>query len=130
MYRITGALTGEASARIALLLGSFWYELVFFAHAPLADAVATYSLFAAIALLLTKSSRVSIAAFGTLAGLTIALRFQYSPAILIASIIAALRWRHEAWLAVPTFAIVIALVGTLDFYTWVYGSARSRKTSD
>ena len=42
---------GEAAARVALLAGAFWYELVGFAHKPLTEFVATAPLLALLALL-------------------------------------------------------------------------------
>ena len=71
---------GEAVARVALLAGAFWYELVGLAHKPLTEFVATAPLLALLALCLRPNadgSRVVWQAAG-LAVLTAAIRQQYT----------------------------------------------------
>ena len=41
MYWAARRHFGEAAARVALLVGAFWYELVGFAHKPMTEFVAT-----------------------------------------------------------------------------------------
>ena len=48
---------GEAAARMALLAGSFWYELVAFAHKPMTEFVATAPLLALLPLCLRREWR-------------------------------------------------------------------------
>ena len=47
---------GETSARVALLMGAFWYELVGFAHKPMTEFVATALLVSLLALCVRPAS--------------------------------------------------------------------------
>jgi nitroreductase len=118
VYRITRALLDESAARLALLGAAVSYELVFFAHTPMPDALAAYALFGALAALFAGPTRHGALAFGALAGLTLALRFQLAPMVAVAMMVAAWRWRLRAWPALVAFALVIILAGALDAYTW------------
>lgn len=121
MYLTGRALFSEASARLALLLGAFWYELVGFAHKPLTEFVATALLLLLFALAVdrTPSTRRRIVAAGLLAALCAAVRFQYAPAvgILLLALGARLPARGRLVLAGGVAAGVLA-VGTLDYLTW------------
>ena len=46
---------GETSARVALLMGAFWYELVGFAHKPMTEFVATALLVSLLARCMMRS---------------------------------------------------------------------------
>jgi GPI mannosyltransferase 3 len=116
VYRIAQGQLDEATARVALVLTAFWYELIYFASAPLADALATYALFGALRYLLGQ--RPSAVGFGLLAGLTIALRYQFGPAVLVAFGIAIYKWRRAAWPAIIACLIPIGMLGVLDAYSW------------
>lgn len=118
VYRITQATVGERAARIAVVLAAVWYELVYYAHKPLADALGAYALYGALAVLLTGSTRRAYAGFGALCGLTIALRYQLAPAVVVMLAIAAWRWRWRGLWAAGGMSLVIAGAGLLDAYTW------------
>ncbi len=118
VYRIAQALLDEGAARLALVGTACWYELIFFAPTPMPDALGAYAFFAALAFLFGRPTRGAVLAFGTLAGLTIALRFQLAPMVGVAMLVAALRWRWSAWPALFGFLLVIAAAGALDAYTW------------
>ena len=118
VYRIGQSLLDETGARLALLASTFWYELVYVAHTPLADALATYALFGALMYLFQPRSRSAVLAFGVLVGLTLILRYQLAPPVLIMSAIAAFRWGWRGWPAVLTLTVVLVLSGALDAYTW------------
>ncbi|HEX4095946.1 MAG TPA: hypothetical protein VHX64_04415 [Caulobacteraceae bacterium] len=118
LYRVTQAVMDETAARIALVLASIWYELIYYAHKPLADALSAYALYGALALLVTARSRRTMAVFGGLCGLTIALRFQLAPAIAAMLVMAALRWRKQGLWALAGLAVVLAGSGLLDAYSW------------
>ena len=121
MYLAGRALFGEASARLALLLGAFWYELVGFAHKPLTEFVAASLLLLLFALAVdrTPSTRRRTVAAGLLAAVCAAVRFQYAPAagILLLALGARSPARSRLVLggAVAAGALV---VGTLDYLTW------------
>lgn len=90
VYRIAQALLDEGAARLALVGTAFWYELIFFAPTPMPDALAAYAFFAALAFLFGRAGSGAALAFGILAGLTLALRFQLAPMVGVAMLIAAL----------------------------------------
>ena len=117
-YRITQSLLEETSARVALIATAFWYEIVFYAHTPLADALGAYALFGALVYLLRPPARHSMIAFGALAGLTLALRYQLAPPVVVACAIAAARWRWSGWPAFAALFFVVILSGAFDAYTW------------
>ena len=85
MYWVARRHFGEAAARIALLAGAFWYELVGLAHKPMTEFVATAPLLALLALCVRPTadgSRVVWQAAG-LAVLAAAIRLQYAPLALL-----------------------------------------------
>ena len=55
MYFFARRHFGELSARVALLAGAFWYELVGFAHKPMTEFVATALLMALLVLCVRSS---------------------------------------------------------------------------
>ena len=76
---------GETAARVALLMGAFWYELVGFAHKPMTEFVATALLMSLLALCVRPASdklRV-VLTVAVLAVLVAAIRVQYAPLALI-----------------------------------------------
>lgn len=118
MYRIAQALFSERVARIALLFGAFWYELVSFAHKPLPDALSTYAFFAALMFVVRPAGARERAWAGGLAALTILLRFQLMPIVGLIGLIGLLNWREKCWPALLAFAAVMVAGGALDAYTW------------
>jgi GPI mannosyltransferase 3 len=118
VYRITQSLLDETSARLALVATSFWYEIVYVAHTPLADALAAYALFGALLYLFRPPSSSAVLAFGALAGLTLVLRYQLGPPVMVACAIATARWRWSGLSALATLALVLIIAGALDAYTW------------
>ena len=76
---------GETAARVALLVGAFWYELVGFAHKPMTEFVATALLMSLLALCVRPAAdklRVVLTA-AVLAVLVAAIRVQYAPLALL-----------------------------------------------
>ena len=72
---------GETVARVSLLMGAFWYELVGFAHKPMTEFVATALLMSLLALCVRPASdklRMVLTA-ALLAVLVAAIRVQYAP---------------------------------------------------
>jgi hypothetical protein len=119
MYLFGRAHLGERSARIALVLGCFWYELVVFAHKPLTTFVATALFF--LSLSLTVRERNSVNAFLAAAAITlaIAVRIQTAPALVFAMVVIFLHYPLRLRPAFGTGVLsVILFAGLLDHYTW------------
>lgn len=117
-YRICLSLFDEDTARKALLLSAFWYELVGYGARTTLDAIAVYPAFFAIALLSEVRSRAAIVLFGSLIGLTILLRFQLLPFAGAVGLVGLLRLKWRIWPAAFGFIAVLLAGGGLDYYTW------------
>ena len=81
MYFFARRHFDETAARVALLAGAFWYELVGFAHKPLTGFTATAVLMVLLALCVRPSPHRPGMAWlaGLLAVLAAAIRMQYAP---------------------------------------------------
>ena len=81
MYFFARRHFDETAARVALLTGAFWYELVGFAHKPLTGLTATALLMVLLALCVRPSPHRPGMAWlaGFLAVLAAAIRMQYAP---------------------------------------------------
>ncbi len=121
MYFFARRHFSETAARVALLAGAFWYELVVFAHKPMTEFVATALLMAAFALCLReqgeKSSGNRAVLAGVLAVLTAAVRFQYAPLALVALGATFVTTGKKARVALFAAAAFLA-VGVFDAVTW------------
>ncbi len=119
MYFFARRHFGETSARVALLAGAFWYELVGFAHKPMTEFVATALLMA----LLVMCARSSVHRMGTVwlmalvAVLAAAIRVQYAPIALLLLGVFFLRTEKKVQLLVAAGAFLLA-VGVFDAMTW------------
>lgn len=120
MYHLARRVAGENAARIALVFGAFWYELLYYAHKPMPDALATYAIIAAMALLVATPGLRNRLAFGALAGLVLVLRFQLLPVVGVLCLASMWQWRWKAVPAAAAFLLVLATAGALDAYTWGY----------
>ena len=113
---------GETAARVALLMGAFWYELVGFAHKPMTEFVATALLVSFLALCVRPVSnklRV-VLTVAVLAVLTAAIRVQYAPLALLVFGLFFLRTEKKMQLVLAAAAIFVA-VGVFDAITWDSG---------
>ncbi|MGY6213788.1 hypothetical protein ACW73L_01405 [Methylolobus aquaticus] len=119
-YRTGRNLAGARAGLLAALLVAGWYELIYFAHKPLTEAVATYTLVASLAFA-TEPRPVQRQAFwyGLFAGLAVVLRPQYAPCVGIIGLYGLFRWpvRATASAAAAGFAAVL-LAGAVDRLTW------------
>ena len=121
MYEFGRRHFGEHTARIALVAGTFWYELAGFAHKPMTEFVATGILFALLAAmpLSSEESRKRFIAAGILGVLLVAVRFQYAPAAALIMLLAFVRGGNKAklnmFLAAAGTGVVI---GLLEVITW------------
>ena len=110
---------GETAARLALLMGAFWYELVGFAHKPMTEFVATALLMSLLALCVRPvpdKLRVVLTA-AVLAVLTAAIRVQYAPLALVVLGLFFLRTGKKAQLILAASTVFVA-VGVFDAITW------------
>ena len=113
---------GETAARVALLMGAFWYELVGFAHKPMTEFVATALLVSLLALCVRsvpdKLRMVLTAA--VLAVLAAAVRLQYAPLALL--VFGLFFWRTDKKMQLAlAAATVFFAVGAFDAITWDSG---------
>ena len=84
------------------------------------DALATYAIVGAMALLVAAPSLRNRIAFGGLAGLVLVLRFQLLPVAGVLCLISMWQWRWRAAPAAAAFLLAVAAAGALDAYTWGY----------
>ena len=110
---------GETSARVALLMGAFWYELVGFAHKPMTEFVAAALLVSLLALCVrpapNKLREVLTAAL--LAVLVSAIRVQYAPMALLVLGLFFLRTGKKLQLALAAATVFVSL-GLFDAIAW------------
>ena len=122
MYLFCRRHWGEHSARLALVLGVFWYELVAFAHKPMTEFVAAALLFALLTVMPlhapSRDWRVWAVA-GVLGAVAVAIRFQYAPLIGVLLIIGVYRASNAGRLAMlGGGAAVLCAVGMLEIWNW------------
>ena len=113
---------GETSARVALLMGAFWYELVGFAHKPMTEFVATALLVSLLALCVRSAPdkpRMVLEA-ALLAVLAAAIRMQYAPLALLILGLFFFRTEKKTQLVVAAATVFVA-VGIFDAITWDSG---------
>lgn len=120
---------GEATARVALVMGAFWYELVGFAHKPMTEFVATALLMSLLALTVRPVPDrlrvvVTVAALAVLAA---AIRVQYAPPALLALGLIFLRTKKKPQLALAA-AVLLLAVGVQDAVAWGGGLFHSYVT--
>ena len=110
---------GETAARVALLMGAFWYELVGFAHKPMTEFVATALLMSLLALCVRPASDKlrEVAMVAGLAVLVAAIRVQYAPLALVVLGLYFLRTEKKMQLALAAATVFVA-VGVFDAITW------------
>ena len=128
MYGFARRHFSEPSARVALLAGAFWYELVGFAHKPMTEFVATALFMSLLAMCVRPSpdrpGTVWLAAF--LSVLVASIRMQYGPLSLTLLVLFFLRsgrasgaWWQGARTQLALVATVFFLaVGAFDAVTW------------
>ena len=129
MYFFARRHFGETAGRAALLAGSFWYELVGFAHKPMTEFVATAPLLALLALCVrpTVDNTRTIWTAAILAVLTAAIRLQYAPAALVLLGIVFLRTGKKIQLTLAAAGFTAAF-GLFDAVAWGGGLFHSYVT--
>ncbi len=130
MYFFARRHFGEMSARVALVAGAFWYELVGFAHKPMTEFVAAALLMVLLALCVRPSvdrvKMVWVMAF--VAVLIAAVRLQYAPLALLLLGVFFLRTEKRVQLVVASGVFLLA-VGVFDAITWDGGLFHSYITN-
>ena len=130
MYFFARGHFGEVSARVALLAGAFWYELVGFAHKPMTEFVAAALLMALLALCVRSSldRGRTVYLVALLAVLIAAVRLQYAPLALLLLGVFFLRTVKRVHLVVVAGVFLLA-VGVFDAVTWDGGLFHSYITN-
>ena len=110
---------GETAARVALLMGAFWYELVGFAHKPMTEFVATALLVSLLVLCVRPApDRLRVVlTVAVLAVLVAAIRVQYAPLALVVLGLFFFRTEKKMQLALAAATVFVA-VGVFDAITW------------
>ena len=119
MYFFARVHFGELAARIALVAGAFWYELVGFAHKPLTELVATAPLVILLALCARPAPAGAFMAWctGLAAAFVAAVRPQYGPLALLLLAVAFARGGARVHMVLAASAGALA-VGVLDARAW------------
>ena len=129
MYYFARWHFSELSARIALLAGTFWYELIGFAHKPMSEFIATALLMVLLALCVrptvNRAGTVWLAA--ALAVLGAGVRVQYAPIALLLLGVVFLRCDRKGLLLLAATLLFLAL-GLFDALTWSGGLFHSYVT--
>ena len=130
MYFFARRHFGEMSARVALVAGAFWYELVGFAHKPMTEFVAAALLMVLLVMCVRSSvDRVRMVwVMALVAVLTAAVRLQYAPIALLLLGVFFLRTEKKIQLVVASIAFLLA-VGVFDAMTWDGGLFHSYITN-
>ena len=135
MYRFTRITVNEQAARVALLFGCFWYELVALAHKPFTEFVSAAVLMTALALSVgarNANARIpylnalylnplyfSMFSVGLLAALSGAIRLQYAPLALALLLLRSVPLRAGGRVTLWAGALLVTvLVGILEWRTW------------
>ena len=110
---------GETTARVALLMGAFWYELVGFAHKPMTEFVATALLVSLLVLCVRPApDKLWVVLRATLlAVLTAAIRVQYAPLALLILGLFFFCTEKKMQLALAATTVLVG-VGIFDAITW------------
>ncbi len=130
MYFFARRHFGELSARVALLAGAFWYELVGFAHKPMTEFVAAALLMVLLVLCVRSSvDRVgAVLLVALIAVLAAAVRLQYAPIALLLLGVLFFRTEKRVHLVVAAGVFLLA-VGLFDAMTWGGGLFHSYLTN-
>ena len=130
MYFFARHHFSEPTARIALLAGVFWYELVAFGHKPMTEFVSTATLLGLLALCTNPSiDRLSVIwKVAALAVLVTAVRVQYAPVALVLLGLVFLQTQRRSQLGIAT-VVSLVVIGLFDAFTWNGGLFHSYWTN-
>ena len=112
-------LYGLRGAVLAAVMMATWFELVYFAPKPTVDAVCSYLFVAAIFLARPAARPFEACVAGALLMLTLALRVQIAPAVVIASALSAAIGGRTRTVALAVGAVLgLALAGAIEWSWW------------
>lgn len=118
-FHWAGRLYGARGGALAAVMMGTWFELVYFAPKPTADAVCAYFLLAAVFLARPAAGARAVLLAGFSLMLALGIRMQIAPAIgVVLLLTAAVDWRSRV---LPLLAGVIsglALVGAVEWLWW------------
>lgn len=115
---VLGRAHGRVSAALAGLITAIWPENVFFAPHVLADTLSAASLIGALALCVRPGRRRAVVA-GLLFGITVALRIQLAPAVVVAATWALTsRFWRDKFVFGLALAVPFLASGVVDWITW------------
>ncbi len=118
-YIVAKQLVSDKAGKIAALFACFWYELIYFAHKPNPEVLATYLFMAALAIIVTKSDNYYYLKFGILCALTVILRLQYAAPVAVLILYVFFNWEKEKiFQSALILLIVIFIAGYIDYLTW------------
>jgi hypothetical protein len=109
---------GPRVAVFALAIACFWPDFLLFASKPMPDALATYTIFVALAMASGGAGRARLIGVGVLAGLTIILRYQMLPFIGAFGLYYMYTLGARAIWPVLGLLLGLALGGAIDAVTW------------
>ena len=119
MYLFTRRIHGEHAARVAMIFGAFWHELVVLSPHPTAENTAMVFLFAALMLTTRNPGITARAAIGFFLAMVIVYRVQYAPAAGIAGLLLLVRPPLSANIAMVIAGLAaLAAAGAVDYFTW------------
>lgn len=121
MYHTARHTLSETTARIALLIGVFWYEFIGFAHKAMSEFVATSLLCLLLAWVTHPRAATSARRcllIVALAALVFAFRFQYATLLAFLAVAYLLR-AYPHWKSIlAAGAAALFAIGLFDYATW------------
>ena len=118
-FHWAGRLYGIRGAVIASVMIATWFELVYFAPKPTADAVSSYFFVAALFLGRPGASSTSIMLASMSLVLTLALRMQIAPAVGLAFLLLVFAdVRRRLVPVLGGLALALAIVGGIEWMWW------------
>lgn len=118
-FRWAAGLFGVRGGLVAAVMMGSWFELVYFAPKPTADAVSSYFFLAALYLARPAASARGVFAAAFLLLATLALRMQIAPAVGLVFLLAmVVEWRARLMLLVAGALVAILLTGIIEWGWW------------
>ena len=130
MYHFGRQHFSETTARLALLAGAFWYELIGFAHKPMTEFIATALVLALLVHCVRPKpdSHSAVLLPAALTAFAAAIRLQYAPIALLLFGIALLYSNRKPHMLLALL-LILSLIGVFDAVTWNSGLFHSYFTN-
>lgn len=118
-FRWAVGLYGVLGGIVAAVMMGTWFELVYFAPKPTADAVSSYFFLAALYLARPAASARGVFAAAFFLVVTLALRMQLAPAVGLVFLLAMLiEWRTRLMILMAGAIAAIVLAGLIEWAWW------------